>query len=139
MVQRTTHKAASDKEADKFKEIPRGLARNVGNEPQSFISENFTESAVKIIPVPFVCAADGSLIPSPGSALKVRLETNSTDPDICYIGKAVIGEDENSPVWQIKQLVSVTIGAVDSFDVDFADGDDLFNNVWTDRETLTYS
>jgi len=139
MVQKTSHKGAHDREADKFKEIPRGGSREIGDFPESDVSPADTESTVKIISVPFVCAADGSLIPSPDAALKRRVQDDSVDPDICYVGSAAIGQDTSSPVWRIRRITSTTIGMIDSIDVDFANGADLYNSIWDDRESLAYS
>lgn len=136
---KTHHKGAWDREADKFKEIPRGDERQLGDFPESDIGPADTESVVKVIAVPFVCASDGSVIPSPDAALKARIQDDSVNPDICYVGNAVVGELEASPVWRIKRITSTTVGLIESIDVDFADGDDLYNNIWDDRETLSYA
>ena len=135
---RTTHKGHHDQEGDKFKEIPRLEARNRGNDPESFIAPDFTETTVKIIDIPFICASDGTLIPSPEAALKTRVETDSTNPDICYVGSAASGQLESDPVWRIKRLTSITVGVISSLDIDLADGDELYDNIWLDRESLTY-
>lgn len=49
-----------------------------------------------------------------------------------YIGNAEIGAIESDPVWQIKRLE--TPGLTKKW----ADGDDLFDNVWDDYATITY-
>lgn len=55
-----------------------------------------------------------------------------------YIGKAQVGNDtlsgRSSPVWQIKKIESTSSG----IKVLWADGNDLFDNVWDNRTTYTY-
>lgn len=56
------------------------------------------------------------------------------DGDILYVCKAVIGSIKTSPVWQIKK--------VDGMDIEWCDGDALYNNVATSLEVvelLSYS
>jgi len=52
-----------------------------------------------------------------------------------YIGIAPAGSLEGSAVWMIKKLSYSAIGVIS---VTFADGDALFNNVWTNPENRTY-
>lgn len=54
---------------------------------------------------------------------------------VTYIGIAQIGTSESVAEWQIKKLT--TTGTVVS--VTWADGDDVFNNKWSDRLIITYS
>lgn len=52
-----------------------------------------------------------------------------------YIGKAKTGTATSSASWQIKKIsTSSTITTIN-----YADGDDIYNNVWDDRLSLTYS
>lgn len=51
-----------------------------------------------------------------------------------YVGKAVSGSSTASAVWQIQRL-DESSGLV----ILFADGDTLFNNVWDNRVSLSYS
>lgn len=53
---------------------------------------------------------------------------------LSYIGKAPVGSATSSAVWQIAKL-DTTSGMIKTW----ADGDALFNNVFNDRATLTYS
>jgi len=59
---------------------------------------------------------------------------DSADPDLVYGGRAATeGASTAAAVWQILRVV-VSTGVVD-----YADGDVLFDNVWDDRESLSYS
>lgn len=63
-----------------------------------------------------------------------RIKEDSGNADITYIGNAALGASESDPVWQIKQLYSAT-----GLDKTWCDGNDNFDNVWTNRESLSYS
>ncbi len=52
-----------------------------------------------------------------------------------YIGEAPFGSSENSAVWRIHRL-TYTGGSIA---LEWADGNDYFDNVWADRASLTYS
>jgi hypothetical protein len=51
------------------------------------------------------------------------------------VGEAAISVSESSAFWRIKRLT--TTGTV--LDIKWADGNDEFDNVWTDRAGLTYA
>lgn len=61
------------------------------------------------------------------------LRYDEVDATTAYIGIAAIGSAESNPVWQIKKL-TFNSGIV----ITWADGDQAYDNVWTDRSTLTY-
>lgn len=61
----------------------------------------------------------------------IRVDDASTT--VTYIGKALVGSTTSSAQWQIKKL-DTTSGVV----INFADGNDQFDNVWDDRASLTY-
>ena len=63
-----------------------------------------------------------------------RIEEDSGDSNLTYIGNAVIGSAEASAVWQIKLLDS-TAGLVKLW----RDGNDNFDNAWSTREAGSYS
>jgi hypothetical protein len=63
-----------------------------------------------------------------------RIATDTGDSNITYIGKAQIGEATSAESWQI-QKIDETDGTV----ITWADGDDSFNNIWDNRESLSYS
>lgn len=52
-----------------------------------------------------------------------------------YIGLAAIGSGEGASVWQIKRVTFSGSLILEQW----ADGDSNFNNVWTNRASLTYS
>lgn len=58
------------------------------------------------------------------------------DDDHFYIGEADPGSASSSAVWRIKYVVIAGDGDVSTT---WADGDALFDNVWDDRATLSYS
>lgn len=69
----------------------------------------------------------------PGAPQAVRID--EVDAVDTYIGKADPGSVESAAVWQIQRLtVSGTVTSIE-----WADGNDEFNNVWDDRASLTYS
>lgn len=61
----------------------------------------------------------------------VRLDTVG---DITYVGKGAIGANSALAVWRIMKL-DETIGMI----MMYADGNDNFDNVWDNRESLVYS
>lgn len=54
---------------------------------------------------------------------------------VTYVGKAPPRSLPSSPVWQIRRLTSTS----DALAVEFADGDDRYDNVWDNRAALGYS
>lgn len=54
---------------------------------------------------------------------------------VCYIGRASIGTATSESLWQIKRI-SVS-GNITS--VEWANGDDAFNQIWDNRASLSYS
>ena len=67
--------------------------------------------------------------------LRKALRYDATSSTVQYVGEAPISSSESSAVWKIFRLTYVG----DSITIEWADGDDLFNNVWADRATLSYS
>ncbi len=63
----------------------------------------------------------------------VRVDVNGTT---MYVGTATCGSSESDPHWQIKRVITGTDGDVT---LEWADGNDFFDNVWTARAGLTYS
>lgn len=60
---------------------------------------------------------------------------DTTTTSVTYVGKAAIGSATSSAVWQIKKIDETT-----GMSITWADGDDLFDNVWDNRATTeTYS
>lgn len=62
-----------------------------------------------------------------------RIEEDSGDSNITYIGKAAIGSATSSAVWQI-QKIDETTGMVITWG-----GTGAFDNIWNNRESLSYS
>lgn len=57
-------------------------------------------------------------------------------PEIIYRGKALPGTAENVAAWRIERITIAADGDVTTV---FADGDDLFDNIWNNRASLSYS
>lgn len=55
---------------------------------------------------------------------------------ITYIGKAKPGSSTSAPVWQIMKLDE---SSAPDFALTWADGNGLFDNVWANRASLSYS
>jgi hypothetical protein len=65
----------------------------------------------------------------------LREEINSVDSDISYLGLATPGTADSAASWLIFEVTETD----SSTTMKLADGDSSFNNVWDDRESLTYS
>jgi len=63
----------------------------------------------------------------------VRVDTVS--PTLTYVGEAAIDVTESVAFWRIKRLN--TVGTV--LKIEWADGNEDYDNVWADRASLTYS
>lgn len=63
------------------------------------------------------------------------LEVDSGDSTIKYIGKGQPGTNVASAEWQIQRMTKSATGLV----IEFADGNSDMDNVWDDRESLSYS
>ena len=66
-------------------------------------------------------------------AVVTRIAYSGSNP--IYIGKAQSGAATSSSSWQIKRL---TYSGSDVTTIEFADGDEKYNNVWDNRASLTY-
>lgn len=71
-----------------------------------------------------------------GMAYATRLDQDDSGL-IYYRGEAVVGSVTSSPAWRI-QRITFTDGS-DDIIIQWADGDALFNNIWDNRVSLTYS
>lgn len=58
---------------------------------------------------------------------------NANDGTYSYVGKAVPGSATSSAVWQIKRIKDTTD------DKDWADGNFVYDNIWDNRTSLSYS
>lgn len=78
---------------------------------------------------------DGTNLQRGGAeALAFREATDSGDANVSYIGKAPPGTATSAAKWQIKKIDKTT-GTIGTL----ADGDANFDNVWDNRESLSYS
>lgn len=68
--------------------------------------------------------------------IRRQVKFDGEDPTVNYIGESSFGTATSTPTWRIFRLSYTGTG---SFTLDYADGDDLFDNVWDDRASLTYS
>jgi hypothetical protein len=66
-------------------------------------------------------------------AQAIRIDEYSAT--VTYVGKAATGSAEGSAVWQIQRLTESS----GDLTVEWADGNDSFDNVWTNRASLSYS
>ncbi len=66
--------------------------------------------------------------------LSVRVAVDTGDGNVTYIGKATAGSSESDAVWQI-QKVDETSGT----EITWEDGNDNFDNKWSERESGSYS
>jgi hypothetical protein len=63
----------------------------------------------------------------------LRLDTASSS--VKYLGIAAVGQGESNAAWSIKRLT--TTGTV--LAIEWADGNDNYDNVWANRASLSYS
>lgn len=73
-----------------------------------------------------------SSVSSTDTTYSIRVDDASST--VTYVGEAQTGSSESGAVWRIKRLT--TAGTVLS--IEWADGNMQFDNVWSDRTTLTY-
>lgn len=74
-----------------------------------------------------------SVVQSTTTHYTVLVDDNTTT--ITYVGEAPSASLESSPVWRIKRLE--TVGTV--LKITWADGNQFFDNDWSNRTSLTYS
>lgn len=63
------------------------------------------------------------------------LRLDEVSSTLFYVGEAAFNQAETSPVWRIKRIQ--TVGSV--MKVEWANGNDAFQNIWSDRASLSYS
>ncbi|MEB3151421.1 MAG: hypothetical protein VKL60_20680 [Sphaerospermopsis sp.] len=83
--------------------------------------------------IPIKLSPDGS-IETDSSEFAINVQVDSGDSAVYYIGKAAIGSLTSEAVWQISRVDEST-GTV----IEWADGDGSFNNIFDNREALTYA
>lgn len=64
----------------------------------------------------------------------IKMEYSGESP--IYIGKASPGTATSSAAWQIQKL---TYSGSNITDIQWADGDISFDNIWDNRDSLSYS
>lgn len=62
--------------------------------------------------------------------LSLRSAVDSSDSSITYIGEARVGEATSNGVWRVQKITSSSIT--------WADGNANFDNIWDNRESLSY-
>lgn len=63
------------------------------------------------------------------------LITDVVSSTVMYLGKAACGADTSQAVWQVLKLITDTNGGIT---ISYADGDPHYDNIWTNRASLTY-
>lgn len=65
---------------------------------------------------------------------ETRIEEDSVNINLSYVGKSATGSVTSTATWQIQRLDETT-----GLTQEWADGNSNFDNVWDDRESLSYS
>ena len=83
--------------------------------------------------LPYIDRESGNLKTESGPG---TLITDVVSSSIMYIGKAACGASTSQAVWQILKLTTDTNGGIT---VSYANGNSLYNNIWVNRASLTYT
>lgn len=67
--------------------------------------------------------------------IRRQVKFDGSDSTVQYIGETNFNTATHSPTWRISRLTF----SGSSFTLDWADGNDNFDNVWDDRASLSYS
>lgn len=67
------------------------------------------------------------------TSLAINLQVDSGDANVTYVGKAAIGTATSAASWQVMKIDENT-GTV----ITWADSNALFDNVFDNRESLSY-
>ena len=121
-----------------------------GQSPQDLLNQSFDHAGFHTLVsqlmgspdganlYPLKVNADGSINAVTGSSAatpnNVFMEYKTGDSNIIYIGEAANGTLTSAALWKITRLDTTTL-----LSVTYADGDLNSDNVWDDRESLTYS
>lgn len=113
---------------------------NANREDPTVIDQETYENTAKARRVTLTDGSGGTI--SDSNPLPVQLDgdfainvqIDSGDSQIEYIGTAVIGSVTSAAVWKIKR-VNYTTGTV----IKYADGNESFDNIFDNRESLNYS
>lgn len=74
-----------------------------------------------------------SIVPGPPPNYKTLVDAATAT--VTYIGDANPGTATSAAEWRIRRLTEVG----DDVTVEWADGNDTFDNIWDDRASLSYS
>jgi hypothetical protein len=96
-------------------------------------NESFDETYKESTVLPVEEDPSGVLVRKKTEDLALQWATDSGDSTIIYVGEATAGSITDSGVWRI-QRINTTTGKIE-----YADGDNSFNNNFLNRETLFYS
>ncbi len=69
-----------------------------------------------------------------GPALATEVDVASST--VTYVGKAAIGTAGAAALWQIQEITTTAGG---SASIKWADGNALYDNIWDNRASLSYS
>lgn len=73
-------------------------------------------------------------------ALATQVDDTGGSPQIIYIGNAQPGVATSAASWRVQRVTITTDGGGnDDISVEWADGDNTYNNVWDSRAALPYS
>jgi len=71
-----------------------------------------------------------------GIPLALRYDQDADPPTVAYVGQAQPGTSEAVAGWRIQKLV---FGGDGDITVQWADGNGLFDNIWNNRASLSYT
>lgn len=77
-----------------------------------------------------------TIIGGPSMALAVQLDDTGGTPNVLYKGEAVPGSSLAAAVWRVQKITVAVDGDVS---IQWADGNDSFDNIWNNRASLIYS
>lgn len=74
-----------------------------------------------------------SIVTAPDTTFTIRVDDASST--VTYVGEAQTGTGESVAAWRIKKLT--TTGTV--LAIQWADGNQQFDNIWNDRASILYT
>lgn len=101
----------------------------IGDGTQLFTGGQKTAAAS----LPVVIASNQPAVPVEAPAQATRIDEVSSS--VTYIGTAVVGTTAAAASWQIQRL---TVSGTETI-IEYADGNATFDNVWSNRTSLSYS
>lgn len=128
-------KGSGDRQGDAFEEIP-VTAPDLAEFPARQCG---TASAMRTISVGMTLASDGTTVIPANGNLATKVDEDSVTEDVYYIGKAPVGTATSAAGWQLKRITVTEISNKTAVDVEWADGNDKFDNVYDDRQSKSYS